>query len=422
MLKFSIRVLLLSVLVAFYSCDEKIDPIPPDTKKTSGFVVVGATSNGSAVVKYIEELPGDGGSVDLSTGVTDFPRFFPNGLFDHALFLPNPNESVGGFAKYVVDQNGILKEEGTLPTVASSSFRIGVKDANTGVYHDRSTPKRLTVFNPTTMQVTGTIDMSAAFVPGGVDQRYQSFFFRGNDVFSHVREESGGDFPSFIVHQANLSNNTFVGDTQREGDGLNGITTFNQFGQGVTDSQGNLYILDGGNFDGAGIPASLNKIPASSNKFDASYQFFPARVLNPANIFLPTANTFYVTQGTRGIAVVNAETPQAAIDIVMSAGGVQNLTPEQIQQVLGILFTAESAKWCELDLVAKTVTPISGVPNLGAFSAATVFRHNGEFYLPVPTRAETAYYRFNPTTRSAQKAFSISGADLIGVYNLAENN
>jgi len=390
--------------------------------KTTGFVVVGQTPSQTAVVKYIEELPADGNNIDLSKDVTDFPRFFPNSLFDHALFLPNPDESVGGFTKYVVNETGDIVEEALLSVSDPSSFRIGVRDAEVGIFHDRATPNSVTVFNPTTMQITNTIDMSAGFVPGGIDQRYNSMYFRDNDVFMPIRGNDDSVFPSMVVHQANLASNSFVGNTQRDGNGVSSIQTVNQFGQNIIDAQGNLYIMDGGNFDGAGIPAAINKIPAGSNKFDTSYNFFPAQVLNPANVFLPTANTLYVTEGTKAILKVNSETPQAAIDIVLAAGGVQNLTPNQRQQVLSILFSAESAKWCEIDLAFKTVTPIAGIPQFGIFAATSVFRHNGDWYLAVVNSAEQAFYRYNPSTGAAERAFAITGADLTGIYNLAENN
>jgi len=422
-LKFLTWFVLMGALLIVSSCNDDNEPDPNvDINKTSGFVVVGQTPSQTAVVKYIEELPADGGTIDLSTGVTDFPRFFPNSLYDHALFLPNPDESVGGFSKYVVNENGEIVEEALLPVSDPSSFRIGVRDAEVGIFHDRATPNSVTVFNPSTMQITSTIDMSAGFVPGGIDQRYNSIYFRNNDVFMPIRGNDNSVFPSMVVHQANLSNNSFTGDTQRDGNGVSSIQTVNQFGQNVIDAQGNLYIMDGGNYDGAGIPAAINKIPAGSNEFDTDYQFFPAQVLNPANTFLPTANTLYVTEGTKAILKVNAETPQEAIDIVIAAGGVQNLTPDQINQVLGILFTAESANWCEVDLAAKTVTPIAGIPKFGIFAATSVFRHNGDWYLAVANNAEQAFYRYNPSTGTAERAFTVTGADLTGIYNLAENN
>jgi hypothetical protein len=352
---------------------------------------------------------------------TDFQRFFPTSLVNSALFMTRPDGSAG-FSKYEVNGNGELIETGVIPTASSGSFRLAARDADVGVFHDRANPDQITVFNPTTMQITGTIDMTAAPVPGDIPQRYQKFYFRGNDVFGFIRGEDGSGFTAFVVHQANLSSNSYVGSTQREGNGFSEISAFSSFGQNVIDGAGNLYIADAGDLNGSGLPASLNKIPAVSNTFDASYQFFPAQVLNPANFALPMFDNFFSIGGNRAIAKVNAETPQAVIDIVTAAGGVQNLSPDQINQVLGILFTAESAQWCVLDLAAKSVTPITGIPNVGAFAAGGSFRHNGEFYLAVPTSGEQAYYRYNPGTGAATKAFTVTGGDLAGVYNLAENN
>jgi len=413
---------ILAMLFLFTAACDKEDLInPDDQRKTTGFVAIVSTSSGSAIAKYVEELPADGGTINLSENGTDFQRFFPTSLVNSALFMTRPDGSAG-FSKYEVNGNGELVETGVIPTAAASSFRIAARDADVGVFHDRANPDQITVFNPTTMQVTNTIDMTAAPVPGDIPQRYQKFYFRGNDVFGFIRGEDGSGFTSFVVHQANLSSNTYVGSTQREGNGFSEITAFSSFGQNVIDDAGNLYIADAGDLNGSGLPASLNKIPAGSNSFDPSYQFFPAQVLNPANFALPMFDNFFSIAGNRAIAKVNAETPQAVIDIVTAAGGVQNLSPDQINQVLGILFTAESARWCVLDLVAKSVTPISGIPNVGAFAAGGSFRHNGEFYLAVPTAGEQAYYRYNPSSGTATKAFTVTGGDLAGVYNLAENN
>jgi hypothetical protein len=409
-----------------FSCDNEENNSPfieEPTIKTKGFVIVGTTSSGTALAKYVDSLPAVGGAINLSADATDYPRFFPNAIYDHAIYLPNPDETVGGFSKYVVNNEGKLEEEGVIPTNDPTSFRIAVRDEQVGVFHDRATPNRITVFNPSTFEITNTIDMSAAPVPGDVDQRYQNFIFRGDDVFAPIRGNANELFPSFILHQVSLSTNQYVGSTQRDGNGVSSIVTFNKFGQSNIDDQGNLYIVDAGNYDGAGIPAAINKIAAGTNVIDTNYQFFPARVLNPANSFLPSANSLYLTTGTKAIAKVNAETPQAAIDIVVNAGGVQNLSPEEVQQVLGILFTASSARWCEIDLGAETVTPIEGIPSVGLFSGGIPFFNDGKVYLPVALTQDAGdYYSFDYTSGEVVKAFGVTGAELSGMYNLAVNN
>lgn len=398
--------------------DPNPDPDPEPENKSTGFVIVGTTSSETALATYVEEIPS--GTVDLSVG-TDYAQFFPTAAFDNALYMARTDGSAG-FSKIVVNEDGELEEEGVIPTIDAGSFRIAVRDATTGVFQDRATPNTISVFNPETLEVTANIDMSAGFVPGDIDQRYQRFIFRGNDVFAPIRGNDGQVFTSFILHQANLETNSFVGDTQRDGNGVSEIVTFNNFGQNLTDAMGNLYVSDAGNYSGEGIAARINKIPAGSNEIDPDYIFEPAVVLNPTNVFLPTFNGFNVVDDNIAIARVNAETPQEAIDIVLAAGGLQNLTDDQIQQILGILFTAESARWCAIDLNELTVTPIEGIPAVGAFSGGNTFSANGEVYIPVTTTSENAYYRWSSSSTSATKAFDVTGADISGVFNIANNN
>lgn len=417
---------ILSLLVVFTACstddegpEEEPEVIIEPVNKSTGFVFAGSTSSGTVLTKYFEEIPT--GTIDLSDG-KDFSRFNPTSVFDNALFMPR-TDGASGFAKMVVNAEGEIIEEGIIATVASSSFRVEVKDSETGVFQDRATPNIISVFNPATLEVTGTIDMSAGFVPGDIDQRYQRFIFRGDDVFAPIRGDINGDnFPSFIVHQANLATNTFVGDTQRDGNGVSPIVTVNNFGQRLTDEAGNLYLSDAGNYEGAGLPGRVNRILAGSNEIDPDYIFEPAAILNPANVFLPTFNDFDVVENGKAIAVVNNETPQAAIDIVIAAGGIDNLSNDQVQEIFAILFSAESAVWCELDLETKTVTPIVGIPDVGVFNGGTTFEYNGDIYIPALTSAESAYYKWNPATGTASKAFVVTGADTASVYNIANNN
>ena len=413
---------LTGLLLSSCDDDDDADVNAPLNIKTSGFVIVGITASETALVKYVEELPS--ATIDLSDGV-DFPQFLPNALYDHAMFLKRPGQSATGFSKYVVNENGELVEEGVLPTTSSESFRISVRDAETGVFHDLATPDEIRVFNPTTLEITGSIDMTAGFVPGDINQSYQRFMFRGDDVFSPIRG-NGGDvsFTSFIVHQANLSTNTFVGDTQRDGDGQSTILHLYSFGQNVVDESGNLYITDAGTFQGTGIFARINKIPAGSNEIDDSYVFEPVRVLNPSNILLPTFTGLNYIGNNKAVALVNATTPMEVLVYINSRPDPQNLSPEETEEVFRILSEAASAEWCELDLEAITVTPIPNIPALGIFDSGYIFTHDGEVYLPVTNENtnENAYYKYNPASGAAEKAFDVTGATIDGIYNLANNN
>ncbi len=408
----------------FASCSDEDNnentPQPESGNKTSGFVVAGQVSSGNVLVKYFDEIPT--GTVDLSDG-KDFARFWVTSLFDHEMYLQRPDRSAG-FSKMVVNSKGEIVEKGIIATVDESSFRIAVRDAETGVFQDRATPNIITVFNPTTLEVTGTIDMSDGKVPGDVDQRYQRFIFRGDDVFAPMRSNVGDLFSGFYLHQASLATNSYVGTTGVDAPFSGGVLTINNFGQGLLDESGDLYVQDGGAV-GSGTFARIYKIPAGSNEIDPNYVFEPVKVLNPQNIFYPTVYGFKLIGNGKAIARVNIDTPQEAIELVTGAGGVSGVLGNQdvLDKVLKILFTAETAYWCELDLNAQTVTPLSGAPAMGANSGGSViFEHNGEIYFPIVTATEQAYYKYTPGKPQATKAFAVIGADVSGVYNLANNN
>ncbi|MEO1023769.1 MAG: hypothetical protein AAFW89_14595, partial [Bacteroidota bacterium] len=191
-----IPVLLFSFALGFSACDNNNDSDEELIVQTEGFVIIGITESGSRLVKYVEEVPS--GTFDLSDG-QDFPIFFPQAVFDHAMFTQRPDQT-RGFSRYVVNQNGQLVENGVLNVFGDNSFAIEIRDTELGAFHDRSTSDVVTLFNPTTMDITGTIDMSAGPVPGDVNQRYNSFLFRGDDLFMTIRNnDTNGHFTSMII-------------------------------------------------------------------------------------------------------------------------------------------------------------------------------------------------------------------------------
>ncbi|MEM9858745.1 MAG: hypothetical protein AAF843_15405 [Bacteroidota bacterium] len=413
----------LCMLLMFFSAcsdDDSADPDDevPNPNITTGFISVGNTSSGNQVVRYFEELPT--GTVDLSENATDFIRFRPEAIFNGAIYS-HRIDGTDGFSKIVVDADQQFVEEGAIP-ISSGTFAIAVKDESTGVFQDFGTPDVITMFDPATFQLTTSIDMSAGSVPGDVTPAYQRFIFRGDDVFSVISQTDGSGFNDFIVHQANLSNNTFVGDTRRVGNGLATISR-DDGGQGLTDAGGNLYIPDAGDIWGRGNAARLNKILAGSNEIDATYIFEPALTLNPQNTFLPYFRAFKFLESGKAIAVVNREVPQEVETITADAGGSENLTTTDQLAIFNIWLQAETAVWCEIDVETLTVTPIAGIPAIRPLTGTVInFEFNEDVYIPAETSAESAYYKWNPTTGDVTKAFTMTGVTVPTFYNLGSNN
>ncbi|MEM7106746.1 MAG: hypothetical protein AAF519_00875 [Bacteroidota bacterium] len=406
---------LLSLFMCIAACsdddDSGVDTIEEPTNKRTGFVSFGFTSN-SRIMKYFEELPS--GVVDVSDG-TDFERLLLSSIVNGAILTRRPDGSPG-FSKIVVNAEGEFVEEAFIP-LSSGRTVISARDSLTGVFQDAATPDIIRVFNPTTFEVTGAIDMSAGALPDGITRQYESFTFRGDDVFSPFADADGAGLTEFIVHQANLSSTSFVGDTQREGNGSGSILTSNA---GGIDLAGNLYIPDGGGIE-PGLAARLNKVPAGSNEIDPTYIFEPAATLNPTNFFLPYFEGFKILESGQAIALVNSEVPQQALDIIEDAGGIGNITAVELLQIQGIILGAETARWCELDLEERTVTPISGIPNITPLGGGSVFEHDGDVYISVNTEAEDACYRWNPMSGTVSTAFVMTGLENPVFYNLADD-
>lgn len=413
-LKLTVSILLVGSTMLFTSCSDSSTGLEEGDNLETGFVLNVQTPAETNLVKYFDQMPS--GTVDMSDG-TDFQRFFAIDAYDGALYMARV-DGAAGFSKIVVNDAGEVVEEGIIPTVDEGSFRIKIKDANTGIFQDRNTPNLISVFDPTDLTITGTIDMSAGFSPA--PQRYQSFFFRDDLVFAPIRGEQGEVFDSTIVHIADLSTGEYVGMTSLDS---GPATPESGFGQRAVDEFGNIYVADAGNPTGNNPFSSILKIPAGSNEFDPGYDFMPALVANPSNTFFAPTGGFYYYQNNKAYALVATETPQALIDLIQSVGGnPANLSQEQIQQALTILFTAENARWSELDMQAQTVTPIEGIPSVSPFITDLIMEYNGKLYFPVTTPDVNALYELDPSTGQASKAFDVTGGALIGMYNLAQDN
>ncbi|MEM9299368.1 MAG: hypothetical protein AAGA64_13385 [Bacteroidota bacterium] len=418
------------IVTLLTSCSDDDDENPFAGIRTEGFVLYGTTSTG-AIAKYFETIPT--GSVDLSDG-TDFLEFFPTSLYDHAMYMQR-TDGDPGFTKVVVNTNNEFQEQGIIPTndpTGVISFRIAVRDENTGVYQDRSRSDIITVFDPATLETTAEIDMSAApQIIDGIDSRFQRFVFRDDEVYMDIRGNINGEtYSGYYLQTANLTTATYTSSTGVDAPASGGILTVNNFGQGLVDTNGDLYMADGGAI-GTGTFARVYKVPAGSNQIDETYQFSPPFQLAPTNLLYPTMNSFKLVAPGKAIAKVNSFVPQSVIDIIFSYPGTTqdeifaNFLQDQdaVDQVFALLFTAESAAWCELDLIAQTTTVIGGAPPLGANSTGgVIFEHNGEIYFPIATVSEQAFYKYTPGSTTATKAFDVTGVGITGGLNLANNN
>jgi len=418
--------LLMSALL-FVACDdedgildeEDDSPIVEDVEEKEnilreGFIVRVITPNEDHIVKYFDELPS--GSADLSDGQT-FQAFNVRDIYSNAMFLAKSDGS-NFYSRMIVDTTGTIIESGSISVVGDSPVTIKVVDDSTGVLHDRGSSTTLSVFNPTTMEIEGVIDMSAG---GYSDQRFQSLYFSGDVVYAPLRPEIGGVYDKMIVQSANFKMGQYLNTTEFD----TGRTFPNdEFGQNNVDELGNVYVPSYGDpASGQGI-ASIHKIPVGSTEFDEDYNFIPALVANPTNTFLPTFGDFNYYKDDIAFALVAVSVPQELIDLVISVGGnPADLSPAQIQEALGILFAAENARWSKLNMTDQTVEIIENIPAQSPFtSAAYLATDEGDIYLSVDNTETSAFYKYNVDNDTAEKAFDVIGGSISGLHDISQNH
>ncbi|MEM9329596.1 MAG: hypothetical protein AAGA85_28310 [Bacteroidota bacterium] len=409
--------LCLAFLALFISCGDDDDIDPSEQRLTTGYLVYGANDDGTTIfVRYFEDIPS--GTVDLTEGQA-FQNFFLIDVYDGA-FWTQQVAGDNGFSKMAVNGNGVIVEEGVIPTTGANAFVLRIRDSNTGIFIDPNDFTQVRVFDPSDLSVTGNIDLSEAPL---FEERAELGFgtssavIRGDDVFVSYAQGAGPLLDNFTLIRGSISNGTL-------GNQVNSTTgptfTFNPLYR-LTDEQGNLYIHHTGNLTpapGSNIGGVL-KIPPGSNEFDPSYDF---RVVGDPALLLHSMRAFSYYQNGIAYAHVGLETPQAVVDVLVAAGGVQNLSDEQINQILFLLNTSENAGIVELDLNAQTVRELPDMPRLNPFAATNAYWIDDVPYFPIVNTTENGVYKYDPATDQTSKVFDVTGATVTAIVDLSANN
>ena len=403
------------------STSESIDltQTPENARLNTGFVLFGVTEDGSARFgQHFDEIPT--GTVDLSQG-TSFQRFFPLAVVDGAIYSARTDGS-SGFAKTGINGNKAIVEDGIIATISEGSFQIKARNKDVGVFHDRNSADFIQTFNPTTMTVTGALDMTLAngVVP---DQtvRYQQFIFRNDDEFlAPMRTEAGGNITDLAMPIVSISGGGVTDIAVFEG--LGDVIYFNGTRNSV-DENGNTYVWHAGNLSVPTVAGSILKIPAGSNDYDPDFNFKVAEINNPAVTGFGSFMTgFEYWKDGKGFALVNESIDQTLLDLITERGGIQNFTPEDFNTALFLLFNSPTGAFVLVDLEAQTVTKVGGLPAVSVFAAGSAtFIIDGEPYFGFVTPNENSLYAYNESSNTTNKVFDASGVQFADIVSLSED-
>lgn len=342
-------------------------------------------------------------------------------------FYGNLSAEQQKYSKFAVSrETGLLTEVASFP-IAERSYYSVVCNERLGVaalYNHLD----LVLFDPETMQQTGTIDMSGAtsFRDAGNRETYYSGVYRPSDnmlfVFLWTDNQQTAlfyDAADVYVEVIDLNTKQWVKTIRYEG-AQYPISRGKD--NAVIDEAGNIYVtcqgsygLDGqmGPMASAASRPQILKIDAATDDFDPSYSFNPLDKLGYSNLMIQTlTGTIYDANGT-AYACVNAtdESPELqALIYKYATTGV--LSDDEIARLYDLAFYSVTQRWVKLDLNAQTATIIDDIPATGSFGYPTSYKHNGNFYFHYYDGTTSGYYRYDPAAASAEKAITITKGGL----------
>ena len=422
--------ILIASLVAFLltSCDKnKVDPGTEPQYKESGYVIssVNESTGGSTYYAgYFDTLPGSAG-VDMTTKST-YNYFFGKADWRNFIF----GASLKGdrtLSKLAVDRDGKLVEVASIPLLNDLNF-VKIIDDNLGLYTLWNSDRFLGLFNPSTMEDLGKIDMSKAKkIEANSRNYYSNIVYRKQDnrVFLALltdSEKTGTyyDATDVYVEVVNLT----TGQWEKTITYANANYPVSRGNENqIVDESGNIYIFTQGSYglDGQMGPKApkyarpqILKIPANSTEFDASYSFNPVNALGQQNLLVQLMlGSIYDANGI-AYSCISAQPESPRILELVTKFAQGTITEAEFFELRNAIFYSENQRWVKLDLNARTATPIEGIPFTAGFGYPNAYRYEGKFYFQYNTASDntSGFYEYDPGTRQATKAISLTNGGI----------
>ena len=266
---------LISLSVFLTACDKDNDePTQPEAAVNYALMVTGGTSpNQTTYFLGTKELPT--GSVGTSTAAefTSSGMMFKYGKCAYVTTFGAP----ATLRKYSFDPQGKPTELASfimqgLKTFGAVDF-ISETEAYAASNGYGGVPK-LVKFNPTTMQITGTIDLSSLEKKNATQVFYLGMTHRDDQIFMGCNYQNGFSNLADSVYVAVISRTS--GKVEKLiSDGRTGMIwtagTASGFAAGslVQDENGDIYVQGTGN--GTTVPSGVIRIKKGSSTFDKDY-------------------------------------------------------------------------------------------------------------------------------------------------------
>ncbi|MEM8886430.1 MAG: PKD domain-containing protein [Bacteroidota bacterium] len=402
--------------------------------KSDGYLV-SSLSSSSGATSYFGGYFGTepSGSIDLTTS-SSFQRLQFRTQYKGFLYgYPTNNEP--GLAKMAIDKD--TDELVTVDEIPLFDFpgTVIILDDNTGIF-SKFVSTEIEIFNPMTMEITGSIDMSGGFTVDTNDQngyggmvyneqqgKIYAILFTNNPMTPQFYDAD--EVYVEVIDAATLTREKTIVHPNAEYPVFRGETT------PVHDDAGNTYLLTQGtygldnNFGPAapkGSRPQILKIDTNSD-FDTTYAFNPINALGLQNNFFQLFTSMVGAGNNKayGIGTAQGESPQILALLQKLAAGT--ITSEEYDQLVNLVLFDESMKLIEVDLVGKTASFTSGSPLTAGFAYPFMYNYSGRIFAQI-TSASTSFngfYEIDPNSNSATPFYNLTaGGFAYQLMDLAE--
>lgn len=410
---------LFTTTTLFFSCEKNEVSTPESLYKENGYLISSvneSTSGFTYYAGYVEQLPGTV-SVDM-TAKSTYNYFYSRATWKNFVFGANL-KGEKTLTKIAVGKDGKLTEVASIPLINWLN-NVQILSNELGVYSLWGNDRTVALFNPTTMEKLGEIDMTKG-KKIDINERnfytYMAYRKQDNRLFLTLLTDSDKtsayyDATDIYVEVVNMSTKqwektiTFKNATYP-------ITRGNE--HQIVDESGNIYIFTQGSYglDGQMGPKAAKysrpqilKIPANSTDFDASYSFNPVDVIGQQNLLVQLMlGAIYDSNGI-AYSCISAQSESTRVLELVGKYAQGTITQAEFLELRNAIFYSPNQRWVKLDLNAKTVTPIADMPLTAGFGYPNAYKYDSKFYFQYNTPSDntTGYYEYDPSTGKSKKA------------------
>lgn len=423
--------LLLSLFIAgsLFSCSKTEDETPTAESKyqEEGYVMASISQTSASNTFYAGYFPTlPSGTIDLTTK-SSYSSFYPSTVWKNYMY-GQPLVSDKKLSKQaIVKATGAIEEVASIPLVDFLS-RVLIINDQLGVYSTGGN-RGLFMFNPTTMENLGPIDMSAAQnFPDHETNIYAYLTYRPNDnrLFAALYTNSSKtgqfyDAQNVYVEVINMTTKKWEKTAVFE-QATYPVTRGSE--NSLVDENGNVYIFTQGQYglDGQLGPNAAKrsrpqilKIPAGSTDFDKTYSFNPVNGVGFSNLmFQLVLGGVYDANGIAYACISGQQDPPRLLELIAKLA-TNTITATEYQELSNIAFYSANQRWARLDLNAKTATIIADIPLTAAYGYPITYKYDGKIFLPAYNSEQklNGIYSYDPAGNKATLVNSLTAGGLI---------